>query len=393
LALLGPAFIAAVAYVDPGNVATNVTAGSRYAYRLVWVVVLANVCAALTQYLAAKLGIATGRSLAALCRDQFPRPVCYLLWVQAEAIAVATDVAEILGGAIGLHLLFGTPLLAGGVISGLVSFALLIVQNWRGQQVFERMVAGLLGCIALGFGYTALVSRPRAQALASGLVPTLPDRPAVILAAAIMGATIMPHAIYLHTGLIWDRFGSITDRSARQRLLTASRRDVSAAMLIAGAVNITLIVVGAGALSGSGIATIGGAHAALGSRIGSFAALAFAVALLVSGLVSSSVGTYAGSMILSGFTSARIPIHLRRLLTLVPALVVLASRIDPTEALVLSQVVLSFGIPFALWPLVWFTSRRWLMGDLVNRCRTSLAGALIATLVTVLGMVTVLVGG
>jgi manganese transport protein len=388
VSLAGPAFVAAVAYVDPGNVATNVTAGSRYAYRLVWVVVLANLLAVLTQYLAAKLGIATGRTLPELCRDRFPRPVALLLWAQAEAVALATDVAEVLGGAIGLDLLFGLPLPAGAVLTGLASFVILSVQNRRGQRTFERQVALLLGLVVLGFGWTAVAGRPDPGGLAAGLLPAFPDGDSVLLTAAIVGATIMPHAIYLHTGLIRDRFGVTRDPGRKRLLLRATRRDVTAAMALAGAANVMLVAAAAGALGGTGIDTIQGAFAGFQQRLGTVVAVFFGAALLVSGLVSSSVGTYAGSVILGGFTRLAVPPQVRRLITIVPAVLVPLLGADPTAALVLSQVVLGLGIPFALWPLVAFTARRELMGELVNRRATTLAAGATALAVTVLGIAT-----
>lgn len=391
--LLGPAFVVAVAYIDPGNVATNVTAGSRYAYGLVWVVVLANIIAVLTQYLSAKLGIATGQTLPELCRDRFPRPLTYLLWGQAEAVAVATDVAEVLGGAIGLHLLFGVPLTLGGALTGVLSFVLLLVQTRYGQRPFERLVVVMLLGVLFGFGYTALAARPAPAALARGLVPQLDDHASVLLAAAIMGATIMPHAIYLHSGLIRDRFGRPAGASSKRRLLSATRKDVVAAMIVAGAVNVMLITAGASVLAGSGVSTIDGAYAAFRDRLGPLVAACFGAGLLASGLVSSSVGTYAGSMILAGFTGRPIPVQLRRLLTVVPAVGILALGVEPTRAMVLSQVMLSLGIPFALWPLVLFTGSRGLMGELVNRRSTTLLAVVSAALISALALVTLVGGG
>jgi manganese transport protein len=390
--LLGPAFVAAVAYIDPGNVATNVTAGSRYAYGLVWVVVLANIIAVLTQYLSAKLGIATGRTLPELCRDRFPRPVVYLLWGQAEAVAVATDVAEILGGAIGLRLLFGVPLAIGGALTGVLSFVLLLVQTRYGQRPFERLVVVMLVGVLFGFGYTAVAAHPAPAALAGGLVPRLDDHASVLLAAAIMGATIMPHAIYLHSGLIRDRFGRLASANSKRHLLSATRRDVVAAMIVAGAVNVMLIAAGAGVLAGSGVDTIEGAYDAFHDRLGPLVGACFGAGLLASGLVSSSVGTYAGSMILAGFTGRRLPVQLRRLLTVVPAVGILALGVEPTRAMVLSQVMLSLGIPFALWPLVLFTGSRGLMGELVNRRSTTVLAVASAALISLFALVTVVAG-
>jgi manganese transport protein len=392
LALLGPAFVAAVAYVDPGNVATNVTAGSRYGYRLVWVVVLANLFAVLTQYLSAKLGIATGKSLPELCRDRFPQPVVYLLWFQAECIALATDLAEVLGGAIGLYLLFGMPMLAGGLVTGALSYAVLAVRSRYGQRSFELLVGALLAAVLVGFTYTAVSSRPRPGSLVGGMVPSLPGHGGLLLAAGIMGATIMPHAIHLHTGLIRDRFGNTDGFEVRQRLLRATRRDVGSAMLLAGAANVLLLTIGAGALRGAGTDTINGTYTGLNSTLGPLIATMFGLALLASGLVSSSVGTYAGSIILGGFTRRSVPVPVRRLITMVPAVAVLCIGIDPTRALVLSQVALSLGLPFTLWPLVLLTSRRSVMGALVNRRITVWLAAGTAAVISLLGLVTLLAG-
>jgi manganese transport protein len=390
---LGPAFVAAIAYVDPGNVATNVSAGSQYAYQLVWVVLLANLLAVLTQYLSAKLGLATGRTLPELCRERFPRPVVYLLWGQAEVVAIATDVAEVIGGAVALYLLFGVPLLAGGFLTGTVAFVLLIVQTRRGQRSFERLTAAMLALIFIGFGYAAVTAEPSPGGLAGGLIPDLPDRGSILLAAAILGATIMPHAIYLHSALIRDRFGVVRTVPARRRLLTATRIDVVAAMLVAGATNVMLIAIAAGSLAGSGVTELEQAYHLFDERSGALAAACFGLALLVSGLVSSSVGTYAGSVILAGFLRRSIPVTVRRLVTIVPALGILALGLEPTRALVLSQVTLSIGIPFALWPLVFFTRDASLMGELVNRRITTLAASCAAVFISVLAVLTILVGG
>jgi manganese transport protein len=387
LALLGPAFVASIAYVDPGNVATNTTAGSKYGYLLVWVVVAANVLAMLVQYLSAKLGIATGKSLPRLCREEYSRASSTALWIQAETVALATDLAEVLGGALALRLLFDLPLVTGGVLTGVVSFAILALQGPKHQRVFEHAILLLLGVIAVGFLWSAVVSHPDPVAAAEGLVPRFDGSDSVLLAAGMLGATVMPHAIYLHSALIYDRFGNRTnDHSARRTLLRATRVDVVIAMSIAGVVNLAMVLFAAAALQGRGIDTIEGVHEALGDTLGPASALMFAIGLLASGFASSSVGTYAGAVILEGFMGRRLALPIRRLVTLAPAVAILAAGIDATDALVLSQVVLSFGIPFALFPLIRLTRDRALMNELVNRRLTTVAGTVAAIMVSALNV-------
>lgn len=371
LPLLGPAFVTAIAYVDPGNFATNVSAGSRYGYLLVWVVLASNLIAMLVQYLSAKAGIATGKSLAALCRDHYPRPVVWGLWAQAEVVAIATDLAEVVGGAIALQLLFGLPLLAGGLVTGLVAFAMLGLRR-AGRRPFETAVTGLLAVILVGFVVDTALAGLHPAAILTGVVPRLHGTDSLMLSVGMLGATVMPHAIYLHGGLTSGH--SRSGRSPRS-LLRAQRVDVVAAMSLAGLMNLLLLVVAAAALSGRGIETIEGAHAALAATLGSAAALLFAVVLLASGLAASSVGTLAGELIMEGFLHRRIPTVVRRLVTLAPAVLLLGLGVDPTRALVLSQVALSFGVPFALVPLMHLTARRPVMGVFVNRRLTTLAGA------------------
>jgi manganese transport protein len=390
LLLLGPAFVAAVAYVDPGNFATNIAAGARYGYLLCWVVVGANLMAVLVQYLAAKASIATGRTLPQLCRDHFRRSTATGLWAQAELVAVATDLAEVVGGAIALNLLFGIPLLLGGLITGAVSFGLLIYQSKRGQRPFEAAIVGLLAVVLIGFVVSTIKSHPSGSGVVHGLVPRLDGTQSLVLAAGMLGATVMPHAIWLHGALVTDRHGkALRSAAGRQRVLRATRMDVAVAMALAGAVNLAMVVLAAAALTGTGADSLDAAHAAIGDRLGGLAALLFALALLASGFASSSVGTYAGSVILEGFWRRQVPLATRRLITLVPAVVILAIGIDPSRALVVSQVVLSFGIPCALWPLVRLTSSRRVMGHLVNRWPTTLTACLVATAVTALNVVLV----
>ncbi|MGY1735909.1 Nramp family divalent metal transporter [Geodermatophilus sp. SYSU D00684] len=383
--LLGPAFVAAVAYVDPGNFATNFSGGASFGYTLLWVIVAANLMAMLIQSLTAKLGLATGRDLATNCRERLPRPVTRGLWLQAEAVAIATDLAEIVGGAVALNLLFGVPLPIGGVITAVVAFVLLGAQS-RGHRPFERVITGLLLVIGLGFGYTLVGSGVDVGGLAGGMVPSFDGQESLVLATGILGATVMPHVIYVHSALTPGRYGDVvtagrTDQG-RRRLLRAQRIDVLVAMGLAGLVNAAMLVIAAQLFTADdGIASLESVHAGLGDQLGTGAALAFAVALLASGFASSSVGTHAGQVVMAGFLKRHVPVLVRRLVTLAPALAVLVLGGDPTTALVWSQVVLSFGIPFALVPLLWLTSRRDLMGGWVNRRVTTVAGSVVALLI------------
>lgn len=386
--LLGPAFVAAIAYVDPGNVAANISAGAQFGFLLVWVIVLANVMAGLVQYLSAKLGLVTGRSLPEAVRDHTRTPTRVGYWIQAELVAIATDLAEVVGGAIALRLLFGLPLLLGGVITGAVSLLLLVVQDRRGQRVFERVITGLLMVIAIGFLSSLFVKAPPAGEVAAGLIPRFDGVESVLLATAMLGATVMPHAVYLHSGLARDRHGHPPAGAARRLLLRATRWDVGIAMLVAGAVNLAMLLIAATNLQGTpNTDSIEGAHAAVGAALGPTVALFFAVGLLASGLASTSVGAYAGAMIMQGLLRKSFPLLVRRLITLIPALVVLAIGVDPSRALVISQVVLSFGIPFALVPLVRLTSNRALMGADTNHRMVSIFGWGIALIITLLNVV------
>jgi manganese transport protein len=385
LAFFGPAIVAAIAYVDPGNFATNFSAGAEFGYLLLWVIVAANLLAMLIQTLSAKLGLATGRNLPEMCREQFPRPVTRVMWVQAELVAIATDLAEVIGGAIALHLLFGIPLLTGGMITGIVAFALLGLQG-RGYRPFELAIAGLFGVILLGFLSTVLRIGVDPSAAAAGLVPRFEGTDSVLLATGILGATVMPHVIYLHSALTNTRIPATTV-SERRFLLRYQQADVLIGMGLAGLVNVSMLVISAALFFGSGVPdtdTLEGVYAGLARVLDQPAAFAFALALLASGFASSGVGTYAGQVVMQGFIRRRIPLLLRRLLTLTPALVVLGIGVDPTRALVLSQVVLSFGIPFALVPLVLLTRRRDIMAELVNRRLTTAVAGLAAAVIILL---------
>ena len=385
LAILGPAFVACVAYVDPGNFATNIAGGAQYGYLLLWVLLAANLMAMLIQNLSAKVGIATGRNLPELCREHFPRPVTWGLWVQAELIAMATDLAEFVGAAIALNLLFGVPLFHAGLITAVVAFAILALQG-RGYRRFEMVIAGLLGVILLGFLYDTLRIGFDAGEAARGFVPGFADADSVLLATGILGATVMPHVIYLHSALTQDRIIP-RDDGERHALLRFQRIDVTIAMTVAGIVNMSMLLIAASLFHEAGLTdldSIEDAHAQFEALVGPGAALAFALALLASGFASSSVGTYAGQVVMQGFIARRIPMALRRAVTMAPALIVLAIGLDPSRSLVISQVVLSFGIPFALVPLVLLTRRHDVMGTLVNRRSTTLAAAVVAALIIAL---------
>jgi manganese transport protein len=385
LALLGPAFVACVAYVDPGNFATNIAGGAQYGYLLLWVLLAANLMAMLIQNLSAKVGIATGRNLPELCREHLPRPVTWGLWIQAELIAMATDLAEFVGAAIALNLLFGVPLFQAGLITAVVAFGILAMQA-KGYRRFEAVIAGLLGLIILGFLYDTLKIGFDAGDAARGFLPGFAGTDSLLLATGILGATVMPHVIYLHSALTQRRVPA-RDDSERRSLLRFQRIDVTIAMGLAGLVNMSMLIIAASLFHArglTGVDSIEGAHAQFDALVGSGAALAFALALLASGFASSSVGTYAGQVVMQGFIARTIPLALRRAVTMAPALVVLGLGLDPSRSLVISQVVLSFGIPFALVPLVLLTRRRDIMGALVNRRVTTAVAGVVAALIIVL---------
>ncbi|WP_431280371.1 Nramp family divalent metal transporter [Leifsonia poae] len=383
--LLGPAFVAAIAYVDPGNVAANLTAGAQYGYLLVWVLVAANAIAVFIQYQSAKLGIVTGSSLPELLGTRLGKGTRRAFWVQAELVAAATDLAEVIGGAIALNLLFGLPLPLGGLIVGAVSIGILSIQSRRGQRPFEMVILGLLGVIAIGFLAGLFVSPVDWGAAAGGLVPRFDGAPTVLLAASMLGATVMPHAIYLHSALARDRHGTNESPAVVTRLLRATKVDVIAALVLAGAVNIAMLLLAAASLNGvDGTDTIAGAHAAITSALGPVIGVIFAIGLLASGLASTSVGSYAGATIMAGLLKVRIPLLTRRVITLIPAIVILAVGVEPTWALVVSQVFLSLGIPFAMIPLLRLTGSREVMGERVDGMRVRVLGIVIATLVVAL---------
>lgn len=387
LPLLGPAFVAAIAYVDPGNVAANLTAGARYGYLLLWVLVAANAMAVLVQYQSAKLGIVTGDSLPGVLGARLRRGPRLAFWAQAEVVAAATDVAEVVGGAIALHLLFGLPLVLGGLVVGVVSMLLLATQNRYGQRRFEAVVVGLLLVIVVGFLLGLLVGPPDPAGMLGGLAPRFAGTDSVLLAASMLGATVMPHAIYVHSALSRDRFGRAPAPEQRAGLLRATRWDVGAALTLAGTVNIGLLLLAAANLRGvEGTDTIEGAHAAISQALGGGIGVVFAIGLLASGLASTSVGCYAGAAVMEGLIHRRVPLLVRRAITLVPALVLLAVGADPTWTLVVSQVVLSFGIPFAAIPLVRLNRDRGLMGAHANGPRLQAVLVVVVALVVALNL-------
>jgi manganese transport protein len=387
LAMLGPAFVAAIAYVDPGNFATNISGGSKFGYLLLWVVLAANLMAMLIQYLSAKVGIATDRTFPELFREHYPRSASRVMWLQAETMAMSTDVAEFVGAALGLNLLFGVPLLWAGVITGFIAFAILELQT-HGFRRFELAITALLGIIFLGFLYETLKIGPSVHGSLSGLVPHLGGSESLYVAVGIIGATVMPHAIYLHSALTKNRM-PMRDDSERGRVLRFERLDIVIALACAGIVNMAMLAVAAKLFHSTGqtqVDSIQAAYHGFGNQVGGLAALAFAVALFASGASSSSVGTYAGQVVMSGFIKINISVLLRRAVTMVPALIVLAVGVNPTDALVLSQVVLSFGIPLALIPLVMLTMRFDVMGVHVNKRATTVVGISLAALITFLNV-------
>ena len=382
---LGPAFIAAVAYVDPGNFATNMAGGAQFGYLLLWVVLTANLMAMLIQSMSAKLGIATGMNLPEVCRERFPRVVSFLLWVQAELIAMATDVAEFVGAAIGINLLTGLPLFPAGLLTGVAAFLILALQS-RGFRKLEAVIAAFVGVIVIAFGVQVFLAEPSGSGIARGLfVPGFEGKESVLLAVGILGATCMPHVIYLHSALTQRRIVGATPE-ARKRIFRFELVDVVIAMTIAGLINISMLVTAAAVFNSRGLEEVGddlnAVYDGLGTYVGPWASIMFGVALLASGLSSSSVGTMAGQVVMQGFIKRQIPITLRRAITMAPALVIIAIGVNPSKALVLSQVVLSFGIPFALIPLLLFCRNHALMGGLVNR-RATTAAAVVVTIVIV----------
>jgi manganese transport protein len=384
LPFLGPAFIAAVAYIDPGNFATNMAGGSEFGYTLLWVVLAANLMAMLVQAMSAKLGIATGRSLPEVCRDRFPFRAVVLLWLQAEAVAMATDLAEFVGAALGLHLVFGLPLWLSGIVTGLAAFAILGMQVW-GIRRLEATITALVGVVVLAFGLEVLRSSPSATGVAHGMfVPQFSGNGAALLAVGIIGATVMPHVIYLHSSLTQKRIVGASP-AARRKIFRFELVDIAIAMGIAGVINLAMLATAAAVFHARGMSgagnDLGQVFAGLNRYLGDHSGLIFGVALLASGIASSCVGTMSGQVVMQGFIHRQIPIFVRRAITMIPALVLIGVGFSPTRALVLSQVFLSFGIPFALVPLLVFTGSKDLMGTLVNRRPVMLAAALVTAVI------------
>ena len=382
LALLGPAFIAAIGYIDPGNFATNIQAGAAYGYKLLWVVVWANIMAMLIQLMSAKLGIATGKNLAEHIRDRFPRPAVWFYWVQAEIIAMATDLAEFIGAALGFKLLLGISLLQGAVLTGVATFLILMLQS-RGQKPLELVIGSLLLFVAAAYLVELFFSQPKVSELVTGMaLPSLPTSDAVFLAAGVLGATIMPHVIYLHSAL--TQVGSGGSKSERY---SSTKLDVAIAMTIAGFVNLAMMATAAAAFhfSGhSGIAELDQAYLTLTPLLGHAAATVFGLSLVAAGLSSTVVGTLAGQVVMQGFIRFHIPLWVRRLVTMLPSFIVIMAGWDPTRILVMSQVLLSFGIALALVPLLSFTGNRDIMGEMVNSRLMQNAGRAIVVLVVAL---------
>src|SRR5438067_10572541 len=381
---LGPAFIACVAYIDPGNFATNVAGGSKFGLTLVWVIVASNLMAMLIQTLSAKLGLATGRNLPEVCRDSYSSRTTIALWLQAEVIAMATDLAEFLGAALGLKLLLGIPLFPAALVTGATTFAILGLQRY-GFRPFEAVITAFVFVIGVCYLAELWLAHPPFAAVAHhAVVPEFKGQESVLVAVGILGATVMPHVIYLHSALTQNRIVPRNIDEART-LYRYTRLDVLLAMTIAGLINISMLVIAATVFFGKGlhhVESLEGAHKTLQPVLGGASSVLFALALTASGLSSSTVGTLSGQIVMQGFLRRRIPLFVRRFVTMIPAFVVIGIGLDPSRTLVISQVVLSFGIPFALIPLVVFTSRRDVMGALVNRKTTVAAAAVVAALIS-----------
>ncbi|MBT2716197.1 MULTISPECIES: Nramp family divalent metal transporter [Bacillaceae] len=382
LPYLGPAFIAAVAYIDPGNYATNITAGSKYGYTLLWVIFASNLMAVLIQSLSAKLGIATGKNLPELCREKFSKKTSFLLWIQAEAVIMATDLAEFIGAALGIYLLFDLPLITSAIIAAIGSFAILEIQR-RGYRTFEALITVMIFVVVIAFGAQVFYAKPDTSAVVLGLfTPKFEGVDSILLSAGMLGATVMPHAIYLHSSLTQRRIVGVNDLE-RKRIYRFELIDIVIAMLIAGAINAAMVIVSAALFHKNGalVEDLDVAYQQFGAMLGPSVAMFFGIGLLFAGLSSSSVGVMTGDVVMQGFIKRHIPIYLRRVITTVPPLLIILWGVNPSKALVMSQVVLSFGIAFALVPLIMFTSNKKIMGSLVNHKITSSIAWLIAVLI------------
>ena len=389
LPFLGPAFIASIAYIDPGNFATNIQGGAQFGYALLWVILLANLMAMLLQSLSAKLGIATGKNLAEMCRVRFPVWVCYVLWITQEFTAMATDLAEFLGAAIGLNLFFHIPLLLAAAITGVLVFAILAVTQ-RGFRGLELFIGGAAGVIALCYVVETLLAKPDwGQILFHTFVPSLPGSDAVLLSVGIIGATVMPHVIYLHSSLTQHRIVPHNDQD-KHRIFHFEKIDVIVAMGVAGLVNMAMLFMAAKVFNLTGhsdVAEIQTAYQTLTPLLGGGAAAVFLISLVASGISSSHVGTMAGQVVMQGFVGFRIPIWIRRVATMIPALIAIALGLDPTRTLVISQVVLSFTLPIPVITLIMFTRNRTIMGSLVNRRLTTILAIVCAVVILSLNVV------
>ncbi|WMT28712.1 Nramp family divalent metal transporter [Bacillus aerius] len=387
LPFLGPAFIAAIAYIDPGNFATNIAAGSKYGYLLLWVILISNLMALLIQSLSAKLGIATGKNLPEITREEFPKPVSIGLWIQGELVIIATDLAEFIGAALGLYLLFRIPLLEASIIAAIGSFAILELQR-RGYRALEAGITGMLFVVVIAFAVQTFVAKPDLASVAGGLfIPKFEGTDSVLLAAGILGATVMPHAIYLHSALTQRRVVGRTEKE-KKLIFRFEFLDILIAMIVAGVINASMLIVAAALFFKNGlfVEDLDVAFQHFGTLAGPVSAILFGVGLLVAGLSSSSVGTLSGDIIMQGFIQYRIPLYVRRLITIIPPIAIIASGVNPTSALVMSQVVLSFGIAFALIPLILFTSKKRIMGDLTNARWVTGISWVIAALVVALNL-------
>ncbi len=388
LPFLGPAFIACVAYIDPGNFATNIQGGAQFGYLLVWVIIASNLMAMLIQSLSAKLGIGTGLNLAEMCREQFPRPVVYAMWVLMEIVAMATDLAEFLGAALGFNLLFHIPLFEAGILTGITTFIILSLEK-RGFRPLEAVITSLVGVIAVCYVIETVLDQPDWGIIAyHAVIPQFSGTESILLSTGILGATVMPHVIFLHSALTQGRI--VTREPAQlKRLFRFELIDVIIAMSLAGLVNAAMLIMAASTFFRAGLTDIGTieeAYRTLEPLLGGAASIVFAISLLASGLSSSTVGTMAGQVIMQGFLHRKISVWLRRLVTMIPALVVIYIGLDPTRTLVISQVVLSFALPFAIIPLVMFTARRDLMGVLVNHRVTTIVASMVAALIVSLNI-------
>ncbi|GAB6256608.1 Nramp family divalent metal transporter [Peribacillus sp. N1] len=382
LPYLGPAFIAAVAYIDPGNYATNITAGSKYGYTLLWVIFASNLMAVLIQSLSAKLGIVTGKNLPELCREKFSKKTSFFLWIQAEAVIMATDLAEFIGAALGIYLLFDLPLITSAIIAAIGSFAILEIQR-RGYRTFEALITVMIFVVVIAFGAQVFYAKPDTSAVVLGLfTPKFEGVDSILLSAGMLGATVMPHAIYLHSSLTQRRIVGVNDLE-RKRIYRFELIDIVIAMLIAGAINAAMVIVSAALFHKNGalVEDLDVAYQQFGAMLGPSVAMFFGIGLLFAGLSSSSVGVMTGDVVMQGFIKRHIPIYLRRIITTVPPLLIILWGVNPSKALVMSQVVLSFGIAFALVPLILFTSNKKIMGSLVNHKITSSVAWLIAVLI------------